>query len=67
MYKQTFDDGIKITPFNLREELEDGYFDVDGNYFEKSDPNSFQDNWLQSVDWNKVRILIVHPLPLFMC
>lgn len=27
-----FDEGIKITPFNMREEMEEGHFDKDGMY-----------------------------------
>ena len=53
----TYDDGIKMTPFNLKEEMEEGYFDADGNYFVKDDPNAVEDNWLQDVDWNKVEEL----------
>ena len=51
---QMFDDGIHITPFNMKEEMEDGFFDRDGNYFEKKDPNRVEDSWLQGVDWDKV-------------
>jgi CD2 antigen cytoplasmic tail-binding protein 2 len=52
-----FDDGIHITPFNMKEEMEDGFFDRDGNYFEKKDPNRVEDSWLQGVDWDKVEEL----------
>ena len=31
------DEGTKITPFNLREEMEEGYFDAQGNYFLNKD------------------------------
>ena len=27
-----FDDGVRITPFNMREEMEEGHFDKDGMY-----------------------------------
>ena len=27
-----YDEGITITPFNMREELEEGHFDKDGTY-----------------------------------
>jgi CD2 antigen cytoplasmic tail-binding protein 2 len=49
----TFDDGIQVTPFNLNEEMEEGYFDAHGNYYRKDDED-IQDTWLQEVDWNKV-------------
>ncbi|EDV22630.1 uncharacterized protein TRIADDRAFT_28719 [Trichoplax adhaerens] len=48
------DDGMKITPFNLKEELEEGYFDAEGNYFANKD-DDVSDNWLQAVDWNKIK------------
>ncbi|XP_003383440.1 PREDICTED: CD2 antigen cytoplasmic tail-binding protein 2-like [Amphimedon queenslandica] len=48
------DGDIKLTPFNLEEEMEDGYFDAHGNYYEKADPNAIQDTWLEGVDWAKI-------------
>ena len=27
-----FDQGVQITPFNMREEMEEGHFDTDGMY-----------------------------------
>lgn len=50
------DGEIKITPFNLREEMEDGYFDSEGNYFERKE-KEIRDDWLDSVDWVKVKEL----------
>ena len=32
-----YDDGEKITPFNMKEEMEEGHFDKQGNYFFKKD------------------------------
>lgn len=32
-----FDDEIKLTPFNMREEMEEGDFDKDGYYHWKKD------------------------------
>lgn len=28
------DDGVKIEPFNLKQEREEGFFDAEGNYVE---------------------------------
>lgn len=50
------DGEIKITPFNLKEEMEDGYFDSEGNYFEHKE-KEIRDDWLDSVDWVKVKEL----------
>lgn len=49
-----FDEGIKITPFNLREEMEEGHFDAEGNYFEKKE-EVIRDEWLDSLDWVKIK------------
>ncbi|XP_073824777.1 CD2 antigen cytoplasmic tail-binding protein 2 homolog isoform X3 [Musca autumnalis] len=46
-------DDIKITPFNMREELEEGHFDKEGHYH--WDKNSdIRDNWLDNIDWMKI-------------
>lgn len=46
-------DEVKITPFNMREELEEGHFDNEGHYhWNKS--NEIRDNWLDNIDWVKV-------------
>ena len=61
-----YDDGIHITPFNMKEEMEDGFFDADGNYFEKKDPNKVEDSWLQGVDWDKVEKNFLTSLTLIL-
>ncbi|XP_073824776.1 myotrophin homolog isoform X2 [Musca autumnalis] len=49
-------DDIKITPFNMREELEEGHFDKEGHYH--WDKNSdIRDNWLDNIDWMKSSIV----------
>lgn len=45
-----FDEGVRITPFNLDEEMEEGYFDSEGNYFINKD-KEIKDNWLDNIDW----------------
>jgi len=49
-----YDDGEKITPFNMKEEMEEGHFDKQGNYFFKKDAD-IKDAWLDNVDWKKIR------------
>lgn len=44
------DEGVPITPFNLDEEMEEGHFDSEGNYFIKKD-QEIRDNWLDNIDW----------------
>ncbi|XP_023296251.2 CD2 antigen cytoplasmic tail-binding protein 2 homolog [Lucilia cuprina] len=47
-------DEVKITPFNMREELEEGHFDKEGHYhWNKS--NDIKDNWLDNIDWVKIQ------------
>ena len=49
-----FDEGTKITPFNLKEEMEEGHFDSEGNYFLKKEED-IRDEWLDGVDWQKIK------------
>ncbi|KAI9138073.1 hypothetical protein BKA69DRAFT_1094252 [Paraphysoderma sedebokerense] len=42
-------DGIKIEPFNMREEMEEGDFDESGTYIRKKDQNEMHDSWLRDV------------------
>uniref|UniRef100_A0A8C5C5U7 CD2 antigen cytoplasmic tail-binding protein 2 n=1 Tax=Gadus morhua TaxID=8049 RepID=A0A8C5C5U7_GADMO len=44
------DEGIPITPFNLDEEMQEGHFDAEGNYYVKKD-EEIRDNWLDNIDW----------------
>uniref|UniRef100_A0A672H4C9 CD2 antigen cytoplasmic tail-binding protein 2 n=1 Tax=Salarias fasciatus TaxID=181472 RepID=A0A672H4C9_SALFA len=45
-----FDEGVSITPFNLEEEMQEGHFDSEGNYFIKKE-EQIRDNWLDNIDW----------------
>lgn len=45
-----YDEGVSITPFNLEEEMEEGHFDSEGNYFIKKE-KEIKDNWLDNIDW----------------
>ena len=42
--------GVRITPFNVQEEMEEGHFDADGNYFLNRDAQ-IRDSWLDNIDW----------------
>ncbi|XP_038619126.1 CD2 antigen cytoplasmic tail-binding protein 2 [Tachyglossus aculeatus] len=46
--------GVRITPFNLQEEMEEGHFDSDGNYFLHREAE-IRDSWLDNIDWVKIR------------
>ncbi|KAK0153747.1 CD2 antigen cytoplasmic tail-binding protein 2 [Merluccius polli] len=48
------DEGIPITPFNLDEEMQEGHFDSEGNYFVKKD-EEIRDNWLDNIDWVRIK------------
>ncbi|KAJ3043249.1 hypothetical protein HDV00_005569 [Rhizophlyctis rosea] len=41
--------GVKITPFNMDEEMEEGNIDESGHYIRKKDEHQMHDNWLQGV------------------
>lgn len=48
------DQGISITPFNMKEEMEEGHFDKDGMYiFDKK--SEIRDNWMDNIDWVKIK------------
>ncbi|GFV47627.1 CD2 antigen cytoplasmic tail-binding protein 2 [Trichonephila clavipes] len=49
-----FDGEIKITPFNMKEELEEGYFDKEGTYIFKKE-EEIKDQWLDDIDWVKIK------------
>lgn len=48
------DEGVPITPFNLKEEMEEGHFDSEGNYFINKEKD-IRDNWLDNIDWVKIK------------
>uniref|UniRef100_A0A4W6CIG9 CD2 antigen cytoplasmic tail-binding protein 2 n=1 Tax=Lates calcarifer TaxID=8187 RepID=A0A4W6CIG9_LATCA len=49
-----FDEGVSITPFNLEEEMQEGHFDSEGNYFIKKE-QQIRDNWLDNIDWVRIK------------
>lgn len=51
---EAIQDEVKITPFNMREELQEGHFDKDGHYHWNKDAD-VKDNWLDNIDWVKVK------------
>jgi CD2 antigen cytoplasmic tail-binding protein 2 len=48
------ENAVKLTPFNMKEELEEGHFDKDGTYIFRKDSDQIRDNWLDNIDWVKV-------------
>lgn len=48
------DDEMKFTPFNMKEEMEEGHFDADGHYLWKKGAE-IRDNWLDNIDWVKIK------------
>ncbi|KAL4223007.1 CD2 antigen cytoplasmic tail-binding protein 2 [Mactra antiquata] len=50
-----YDEGIRITPFNMREEMEEGHFDKDGMYIFSKDKNQIKDEWMDNIDWQKIK------------
>jgi len=52
--KIAFDGDIPITPFNLKEEQQEGSFSKDGNFiWNKKD--EITDSWLDNIDWVKIK------------
>ncbi|XP_050525846.1 CD2 antigen cytoplasmic tail-binding protein 2 homolog [Daktulosphaira vitifoliae] len=54
------DGEIRITPFNMQEELEEGHFDTEGMYHWKKE-KEIQDNWLENIDWCKIKDMSKEP------
>jgi hypothetical protein len=53
------DGQIQITPFNLKDEEEEGHFAKDGNFiWNKKKDDEATDSWLENVDWGKVMLSI---------
>lgn len=53
-----FEGETQITPFNMKEEMEDGHFDGDGFYHFKKDSTQIKDAWLDDIDWVKVCVYV---------
>ncbi|XP_065201156.1 CD2 antigen cytoplasmic tail-binding protein 2 homolog [Planococcus citri] len=45
---------VQITPFNMKEEMEEGHFDTEGMYHWNKESN-VRDNWLENIDWIKIK------------
>ncbi|KAL1242075.1 CD2 antigen cytoplasmic tail-binding protein [Trichinella spiralis] len=50
-----FDEEIKITPFNMLEEMDEGHFDSEGNFIFNRNSEDMKDAWLDNIDWGKVK------------
>ena len=48
------DGDIKITPFNLKEERQEGEFNADGDFI-WSKKDEIKDAWLDNIDWVKIK------------
>lgn len=45
---------LQITPFNMKEEMEEGHFDGDGHFQWKKE-KEVKDHWLDNLDWIKIK------------
>lgn len=50
-----FDGETKLTPFNMKEELEEGHFDKQGTYIFEKDKEEVKDAWMDNIDWVRVQ------------
>lgn len=46
-------EGVRMTAFNMKEEMEEGHFDKDGHFIWNNE-REIRDNWLDNVDWHKI-------------
>lgn len=49
------EDEEKITPFNLRDEREEGQFDAEDNFQLKRDEEAYQDRWLEGISREEIK------------
>ncbi|KAJ2609538.1 hypothetical protein H4S08_004001 [Coemansia sp. RSA 1365] len=48
---------VKIEAFNMRDDLEEGSFDTQGNFvWNKKDPQAYQDSWLDNVSRSSMQL-----------
>lgn len=52
---EEYDGNIKLMAFNMKEDLEEGHFDADGNFIYDKKEKDIRDNWLDNVDWDIVK------------
>lgn len=48
------EEGQRMTAFNMKEEMGEGHFDKEGHFIWNND-EEIRDNWLDNVDWQKVK------------
>jgi CD2 antigen cytoplasmic tail-binding protein 2 len=46
-------EGVRMTAFNMKEEMEEGHFDKEGHFIWKNE-KEIRDNWLDNVDWHNI-------------
>jgi hypothetical protein len=42
-------------PFNMNEEMEEGYYDEEGNFVFNKEKDEIHDQWLDNLDWDSVK------------
>ncbi|XP_044765071.1 CD2 antigen cytoplasmic tail-binding protein 2 homolog isoform X2 [Coccinella septempunctata] len=48
------EEGHRMTAFNMKEEMGEGHFDKNGHFIWKNE-EEIRDNWLDNVDWHKIK------------
>lgn len=46
---------IKLMPFNMKDDLEEGHFDADGTFIYDKKEAMIRDAWLDNIEWDKVK------------
>uniref|UniRef100_A0A0R3RVR3 GYF domain-containing protein n=1 Tax=Elaeophora elaphi TaxID=1147741 RepID=A0A0R3RVR3_9BILA len=50
-----YEGDTKIMAFNMKEDLEEGHFDADGNFIFDKKETEIKDAWLDNIDWANVK------------
>ena len=48
------EDDVRMTAFNMREEMEEGHFDKEGHFIWNNE-KEVRDNWLDNIDWQQIK------------
>lgn len=51
-----YEGSIKIMPFNMQEEEEEGHYDEEGNFVFNKNKDEVHDEWADNIDWDSAKL-----------
>jgi len=52
---EEYDGRIKIMPFNMKDDMDEGHFDDEGNFIFNKKEKVIRDEWLDNIEWDNVK------------